>query len=553
MKKYWPLVLIFVFSLIPLIDLFHPGLPLTHDGQDHVARIANFYKNLTEGNIIPRWAGNLNWGYGHPILMFLYPLPSYLASLFHFFGFNFVNSVKIVFGLAFIASGFAMYIWVKEFLDKYSAFLASILYMYAPYRFIDLYVRGAIGEHVAFVFPPLIMYFLLKISQKQKSRWSEYYFLFLGATLSMAGLILSHNAITIMFIPFLGIYFLFLLKFNKEKRRFFLLGSASILLGFLLSSFFLIPAFFEGKYTLRDIVTGKDYLNHFVNPVRFFNGPWRYGGSGEFSVQIGIVQIFAVLLSITLIFRKGVKAITKVIFIMTIIFFLGSLFLMIPQSLFIYKTITTLQKFQFPWRFLTVTVFTTSVLSGLAIFLINNQKVKKIVLITFIVMGALFYNGFWHAKGFNYKSEKFYTSIYNGTTDTGESAPIWSIRFMEKKPVAKMQVISGQGTVQEGFRTSTYHTYKIQNSETSRIVENTLYFPGWEILVDKKSVPLQFQDPQYRGLMTFTIPSGIHTVEVIFKETKLRVISDILSVVVGIGLLLIGIIIILQRALKKNI
>jgi hypothetical protein len=35
----------------------------------------------------------------------------------------------------------------------------------------------------------------------------------------------------------------------------------------------------------------------------------------------------------------------------------------------------------------------------------------------------------------------------------------------------------------------------------------------------------------------FTKPSGIHTVEVIFKETKLRVISDILSVVVGIGLM----------------
>ena len=79
-KKY--LLLLILISLVPLLSLFKSGLPLTHDGQDHVARIANFYRSLIEGNLVPRWAGNLNWGYGHPILMFLYPLPSYLASFF---------------------------------------------------------------------------------------------------------------------------------------------------------------------------------------------------------------------------------------------------------------------------------------------------------------------------------------------------------------------------------------------------------------------------------------------------------------------------------------
>ena len=66
--KNWvfPLIL-FCLSIFPLFDLLHSGLPITHDGQDHVARIANFYENLSDGNIIPRWAPNLNCGYGHPI------------------------------------------------------------------------------------------------------------------------------------------------------------------------------------------------------------------------------------------------------------------------------------------------------------------------------------------------------------------------------------------------------------------------------------------------------------------------------------------------------
>ena len=111
-KKFWLIFLIFI-SLIPLFDLFRSGLPLTHDGQDHVARIANFYQSLSEGNIIPRWAANLNWGFGHPVLMFLYPLPSYIASFFHFLNLSLVDSTKIIFGLGFVLSGIFMYLWIR--------------------------------------------------------------------------------------------------------------------------------------------------------------------------------------------------------------------------------------------------------------------------------------------------------------------------------------------------------------------------------------------------------------------------------------------------------
>jgi uncharacterized membrane protein len=83
LKNKFIIAILIVVSIISVLALVHPGLPITHDGQDHVVRIANFYQNLVEGNLIPRWGANLNWGYGHPILEFLYPLPSYFASAFH--------------------------------------------------------------------------------------------------------------------------------------------------------------------------------------------------------------------------------------------------------------------------------------------------------------------------------------------------------------------------------------------------------------------------------------------------------------------------------------
>src|SRR3972149_11835714 len=259
-QKWWGFIFVFLISLIPLTALMHSGLPLTHDGQDHVARIANFYQNLSEGNLIPRWAANLNWGYGHPILMFLYPLPSYFASLFHFLSFSFIDSLKIVFALGFIASGAAMYLWLKNFLDKYAAFFGAILYMFAPYRFVDLYVRGAIGEHIAFIFPPLICYFLLKIAKD--SKFNRFYFT--GASLSFVGLILSHNALLLMFLPFIILYGLYLISVSKNKRLLTISYLLLAILGLGMSFFFLYPAFSEGKYTLRDIVASKEYFPRFV-------------------------------------------------------------------------------------------------------------------------------------------------------------------------------------------------------------------------------------------------------------------------------------------------
>lgn len=523
MKRILFSLFLLLLVFLSLLDLFHPGLPVTHDGQDHVARIANFYQNLTEGNIIPRWAANLNWGYGHPILMFLYPLPSYLASLFHFFGFSLIDSVKIVFGLGFVASGFTMYLWIKNYLGKEAALLASILYMFAPYRFVDLYVRGAIGEHMAFIFPPLILYFLLKISKK----YSFWYLI--GGSFSLAGLILSHNAISLMFVPLIVIYALYLLSFSEDKFRLLPSVLCLLILGFALSAFFWIPAFFEGKYTLRDIVTKGTFVTSFVSFSQFIYAPWSYGGSGQFTVQIGIVHWFIVLLNIPLTFilfkKKNKLWILSLFFLLS---FFVSLFLMTRTSLFFWERITTLQKFQFPWRFLSLTVFITAVLG--AIFISLVPKKLKLVVVYGLLLAVLWFNkDYWHAQSYLNKPDNFFKDIYNGTTDTGESAPIWSVRFMEKRPKSEIEIINGKAEIRKLQRTATRHDYEINVLEISRIRENTLYFPGWKVLVDGKEVNIEFQDPQNRGLITFYIPQGRHLVSVNFSETKVRSLANAIS------------------------
>lgn len=526
LKKHFGIILVILLGLIPLYPLFFPGLPITHDGQDHVARIANFYQSLSEGNIIPRWANNLNWSYGHPILMFLYPFPSYSASAVHFLGFNLVDSLKIVFGLTFVLSGVCMYMWVRNIFGEKSGIIAGVLYMLAPYRFVDLYVRGAIGEHVAFLFLPLVFYFIYKISVQPKKISMK-----VGLAFSFAALLLSHNAISLMFIPIILIYGCILLYYSKDKKRMFISLSVFGLLGLGISAFFVFPAFFEGKYTLRDIVTGGgEYKDRFITISSLVSPVWSFGGSDSLSKQIGYVQAIGILLSFFVL--KKVKKDSRILLLFLLTVFFLSIFIMLPFSDFIWKQVSILQKFQFPWRFLSIVVFASAVISSTTVLLCKNNRLGKYYVIAMCVGALLIYSPYYKVQGYLFKPESFYSEIYDSTTDTGESAPIWSVRFMEKRPFHNSEFISGEGNIKLLKKNTTERLYTIQvSSEFARIRENTLYFPNWTVYVNNVKQNIEFQDQLNRGLITYNVSKGNNNVLIKFEDTKVRQISNMVSVI----------------------
>ena len=128
----------------------------------------------------PRYVPDLSFGFGYPLFSFVYPLPFYIAEIFHLVGFSLVNSVKLVFGLSIPLSMYFMYKLLREYTKEDFSLAGAVLYVYAPYRALEMFVRGTIGEIVAFVFFPLI---ILSVIKKKP------YIL----ALSLTGLILSHN------------------------------------------------------------------------------------------------------------------------------------------------------------------------------------------------------------------------------------------------------------------------------------------------------------------------------------------------------------------------
>ncbi len=533
MKKLFMPLIFLIILLIPLVDLFHPGLPITHDGQDHIARIANFYINLKEGIIIPRWAPNLNWGYGHPILEFLYPLPSYLASFFHWIGISLFDSAKIVFGISMFFSGIAMYLWLSQFVNKKAAMIGGLLYVFAPYRFIDVYVRGDIGESLAFVFMPLVLVSLYKIYNDSKNKTL---YIPIGA-ISLACLILSHNAIALMYMPFILFYVIYLISQAKVKKSIILNSLFIILLGLGLSAFFWIPGLLEAKFTLRNIVTKGVYQGRFVSLFSLLYGPWSY--HGNFTTQLGILQWIAYIGTVPLLIFKKISK-ERIFILITLLYTCIAIFLMLSASDFIWQRIMLLQNFQFPWRFLAATVFTGAVLGAILINAIP-KKIENFVIAAALIAMLILNKDYWHAQGFLQRSESFFTGVYDSTTDTGESAPIWSVRFMEHRPKAPIEVIGGNAIVNSIRLSAVKHVYHVNAITNAQLLENTIYFPGWQVLVDNARVAVEFQSAVNRGLITFFVSPGPHTIVVKYTETPLRFVSDLISgVTLGI-LIVIGI------------
>ncbi len=519
-------LVIVALSLVPLTDLTRPGLPVTHDGRDHVARIANFYGSLTEGNIVPRWAANLNWGYGHPILMFLYPLPSYAASAFHAAGFSYVDSMKLVFASAFVLSMVFMYAWGAAAFSWEAGMLAAVLYGFAPYRFVDLYVRGAIGEHMAFVFPPLLFLGLLCLS---RARGRGYLVPMAVISLSVAFLILSHNALSLLFLPVAAFYALYLLLTAETNRKAFVAGVlVSAAAGFLFSAFYWIPAFFEGKYTLRDIVTSEDFRSRFVSFGWFIWSPWNYGQGNAISKWLGAGQIAAVAWG----FFVLEKAPNRRRFLVSLIVLLVlSLFIQTSGSLPLWNTVTLLQKFQFPWRFLSVSVLLVSVIGAVAAAG-TPRNIRWIAVLALSLVSVFSTSWMWRAKSYVPLSDSSVSGIYDSTTDTGESSPVWSVRFMERRPEGPARLVPAAGSGVPRKRTTTERSYLVTVPNRARFIEHTLYFPGWQVSVNGKNLPvsaMQFQDPAYRGLMTFEVPPGSHRIRFLFTQTRLRQAADTVS------------------------
>lgn len=539
MKKKFiiPLVLI-LLSLPTLLPFFSGKFFYT---QDHifVARLHQMSAALMSGQFPVRWAPDLR--YGEPLFNFYAPLPYYFGVPISLV-FNFIQTAKILFILASIFSAFTMYLFCRKLFSKEGALLATALYTYAPYRAVDIYVRGALSEAWAFVFFPLIFYSSLLLSER--FNWKRILFL----AISLSGLFLTHNVTAIMLLPFLLFFWLYLiLKTKNWKIIFSFIISTVFSLG--LSAFFLLPALFERQFiqTKYLLVGYFNFRAHFVAYKQLFSTFWGYGSSlwgpdDGLSFQIGIVHwiVLGIAILTGYFLRKNKKTLIFLTFL--VLSFVFSIFLQHNKSAFIWEAIPLMAFIQFPWRFLAISVFIVSVSGGLVADYFKDRF--KVVYIILILMDVLFNFSYFRPK--EYKDESFFDKFTNiermqkGEDLTKDYLPIW-VLSTEGERFNAPRAEKGEIKVSDLTTSSTKLNFSVQVFSDSLIEVPINYFPGWEVKVNNRIYPQNA--PVENGLIRFELSEGNYKIDIDFKDTLIRKAGNIVTM----SFILIGAILFLRQ------
>jgi hypothetical protein len=305
------------------------------------------------------------YGLGYPFFNFYASLPYYIAALFKLFGCGFIWSIKLTQLLGFVTAAASMYLLAKRlFKREASAILAALAYTYAPYHLVNVYVRGdALSEFYAFIFYPLILWALLRLRDSLSA--SNIALL----ALAYGGLILTHNVSALIFSVFVGLWLIaYGLSSTEDKRAttsYLLYAISGLALGLAISAWYWLPALLEGKYVqLEHQTTGYlNYSNHFrslnlVQPSLLFNYAVV---PGRTPFAMGLAQAVLALLGVAAIvvwWIKRRRPETQSAFLVAGLAL--STFLITPLSRPLWDSVPLLPFVQFPWRFLSVQAFFTS-------------------------------------------------------------------------------------------------------------------------------------------------------------------------------------------------
>lgn len=571
------LFILLAFATLIAAPLTAPGyFMFAHDARHTVYFMQMFDAALRDGALFPRWAADMVFGYGYPVWLILAPLPYYGAQFFHFLGLDFPASIKAVEAVGWYASALAMYLFVSRVMDKNAGLVAGVAYLFVPYHVVDLYVRGAMAEFLAFVFPPLILWGIYQIFATRRPFYAALTALAYGAML------LTHVQMTVLFSPVVAGYILVLWVAGRrtadsgrrtadDERRTTedegrttvnqqsaisnlqstILASLAILWGVALAAVFFLPILMEQRYLTNDPLIGGffNFRLHFLNPAQLFSTFWGYGyaginGNDQFSLQLGLMPLFFAIVSLFTI-RRGDAVSAQIVYFALVT--VGAVLAMLSISTPLWELAAPIVAFtQFPWRVLFVSSVSLAFLSGVAVrIMVKRDQFLAAGVFALLLALAMFPYARPQYTGTQFTWNTLMDFEVNDRELLGDT--VWVQARPQDSPLVeqyragnittKAVVLEGAAQINLLERRPSGDTVQVDAAEPSRIQFYTRYFPGWSATVDGAPVPVESSGEQ--GLITVNVPAGTHTVATRWGTTLPRTVGAVISFIALAGIVLV--------------
>jgi len=544
-KIYLILAVVFIGVLASRTLLKHNYYFNMHDDLQMMRQI-ELEKCFKDHQIPCRWVPDMGYGYGLPLYNYYPQLPYLTGESFRLFSLPFNDVAKLTFALGIIASGITMFFLSSEFFGYWGGFLSSVFYVWAPYRAVDVYVRGAMNESWAWIWFPLILLFIYKLVSNRKPKF------IIPLALSVAALLLTHNLMVLIFAPVAAVWALFWIFKSKDLVA----GSKNLafggLLALCLSAFFTLPAVFEQKLVHIESLTSDyfQYYAHFTTVRQLFisrfwgDGPSIFGPNDTLAFPIGQVHWMLVLAIAGFLFYRIIKTkkitTSDTIAVFAIVFGTFAAFMTHERSTFIWKMIPTLKILQFPWRFLSLNVLGYSLAIGSVMTFFKKEKIRIVLLVTLSFMVIAFnWNYFKPVHGGPLTDQqKFSGEAWRLQTQAGirDYLPIEAKDDPDKASPGLAEVLKGKTTLSDEKMGTNWAQFTVDGSP-STIRINIFAYPKWNVQMDGNIIETTVPKDEQWGRMYIEVPDGIHIIRLKLENTPLRTASNVISLVAWLGLL----------------
>lgn len=373
-------ILIIIASIIISIPLANKSLNIYRDdGIQHICRIIGTEQTLADKQFLPMIMSNLCNNFGYSWNIFYSPLTAYMSVMFRIFNFSYVNCLKLCMFVIVLLSGLTMYkLTFRITKNKKLATLASIIYILAPYRITDMYIRTALAELASFIFIPIVFEGLYIIVNEEKKSYK----LALGA----AGLILTHQVIAMYTAIICFVYLIVFFKKLKSKTVLKNIG-VNLLFCILMTSFYwvgLLQHYFSTSYEV--FVPGRMEREEVLIFYKAkFSQLFITSSEQTMIYAIGLLSVIGLVLT-PIAYKKVPEEYKK-----TYMFFLitGVILIGMTLSIFPFEELPqALTMLQFTFRLFTFTSFFFAfvVATNFAILIKNFKTLDIVILLTISVL-----------------------------------------------------------------------------------------------------------------------------------------------------------------------
>lgn len=486
-------ILIIIASIIISIPLANKSLNIYRDdGIQHICRIIGTEQTLADKQFLPMIMSNLCNNFGYSWNIFYSPLTAYMSVMFRIFNFSYVNCLKLCMFVIVLLSGLTMYkLTFRITKNKKLATLASIIYILAPYRITDMYIRTALAELASFIFIPIVFEGLYIIVNEEKKSYK----LALGA----AGLILTHQVIAMYTAIICFVYLIVFFKKLKSKTVLKNIG-VNLLFCILMTSFYwvgLLQHYFSTSYEV--FVPGRMEREEVLIFYKAkFSQLFITSSEQTMIYAIGLLSVIGLVLT-PIAYKKIPEEYKK-----TYMFFLITGVILIGMTLSIFpfeKLPQALTMLQFTFRLFTFTSFFFAfvVATNFAILIKNFKTLDIVVLLTISILLLVPYKS---KLDFNLKDNE--ERLINGvriTETTGRvHAGMASMEYLPTKAFKNLKYIANrkdevivldnnEAVISDYTKQASNMNCKISNINKEKTIELPyIYYLGYRVYANGQEI-----------------------------------------------------------------